>query len=79
MPVILTSIYLWLQSESLKAFTDYIGGSKPNCPKSEAISQNVQEWMILPFLSCVVVLPITVADLPVGGMLLPEGVSNGPL
>jgi hypothetical protein len=29
----------------------YIGGSKPNWPKSEVMSQNVQEWVILPFLT----------------------------
>ena len=58
---------------------DYIGGIKPNCPKSEVISQNVQEWVILPFLSCDVVLPTTVAVLPVGGMVPPEGECSRPV
>ncbi len=77
MPVVFTSIYMWLQSEHLSATTDYIGGNKPNWPKSEAISQNVQEWVILPFLSFEVVLPITTADLPVGGAVPPEGARSG--
>ena len=76
-PVIVTSICLWLQSEPLKATTDYIGGNKPNWPKSEVISQNVQERVILPFLSCDVVLPTIVAVLPVGGIVPPEGHAVG--
>ena len=59
--------------------SSYMGGNKPNWPKSEAMSQNVQERVILPFLICDVVLPITVAVLPVGGMVPPEGVVSGPV
>ena len=57
----------------------YIGGSKPNWLRSDVISQNVQVRVSLPFFTCDVVLPTTVADLPVGGMVPPEGVRSGPV
>ena len=56
-----------------------MGGIKPNWPNRLAISQKIQPRVILPFLISAVVLPITVADFPVGGMVPPEGVGSGPV
>ena len=51
LPVIVTSIGVWLHGELRTATTAYIGGNKPNWPKSDVISQNAQEWVTLPFLT----------------------------
>ena len=57
----------------------YMGGSKPNCVSKEAISKYVHPRTILPFLMSEVVLPVRVETLPVGGIVVPEGDTSGPL